>query len=87
MSAVLLGAFVTGLALIAAPRLARARWVLRAPGLAIFTWQMTCVTALVAVSTRCFVVGDSGGICPPALGRFARQDDITRTIRPRAPGC
>jgi Zn-dependent protease with chaperone function len=50
MSAVLLGAFVTGLVLIAAPRLARARWVLRAPGLAIFTWQMTCVTALVAVT-------------------------------------
>ncbi len=50
MSAVLLGAFVTVLAVIAAPRLARARWVLRAPGLAIFTWQMTCVTALVAVA-------------------------------------
>ncbi|MEV0133256.1 M56 family metallopeptidase [Dactylosporangium sp. NPDC050688] len=50
MSAVLLGAFVTGLALIAAPRLARARWVLRSPSLAIFAWQMTCAAALVSAT-------------------------------------
>ncbi|MDG6108756.1 M56 family metallopeptidase [Dactylosporangium aurantiacum] len=49
MSAVLLGAFTAALALVAAPRLARARWVLRSPAVAIFAWQMTCAAALVSV--------------------------------------
>ncbi|MFG2042974.1 M56 family metallopeptidase [Dactylosporangium sp. NPDC048998] len=42
----LIAAYAAGLVLAAGPRLARARWVARAPGLGIFAWQMWCVAVL-----------------------------------------
>jgi Zn-dependent protease with chaperone function len=48
MTALMLGVFAAGLVLVAGPRLAGAGWVLRAPGLAIFVWQMVCAAVLVS---------------------------------------
>ncbi|GGM42581.1 M56 family metallopeptidase [Dactylosporangium sucinum] len=47
MTAVLVTVFA-GLLLAGGPRLARARWVVRAPGLALLVWQMTCVAVVVS---------------------------------------
>lgn len=50
MTAPVLIAFTAALVLVAGPSLARAGWVLRAPGLAIFVWQMVCATVLVSAA-------------------------------------
>ncbi|MFF5233604.1 M56 family metallopeptidase [Dactylosporangium sp. NPDC000521] len=50
MTALLLTVYAAGLVVIAGPRLARAGWVLRAPGLAIFLWQMVCATVLISAA-------------------------------------
>ncbi|WP_238011680.1 M56 family metallopeptidase [Dactylosporangium sp. AC04546] len=49
MTAVLVTVFA-GLLLAGGPRLARARWVVRAPGLALLVWQMTCAAVVMSVS-------------------------------------
>jgi Zn-dependent protease with chaperone function len=46
VTAGLLAVYAAALMLAAGPRLARARWVSRAPGLAIFAWQMWCAAVL-----------------------------------------
>jgi Zn-dependent protease with chaperone function len=46
VTAGLLAVYAAALLLAAGPRLARARWVSRAPGLAIFAWQMWCAAVL-----------------------------------------
>lgn len=49
MTALTLSALTACLVLVAGPRLARAQWVLRAPALAIFMWQMLCVTTVLGI--------------------------------------
>lgn len=49
MSTLLLAAFVAALVLVAGPRLARAGWVARAPGLGLFAWQMWSAAVLAGV--------------------------------------
>ncbi|MER7003702.1 hypothetical protein ABT297_11755 [Dactylosporangium sp. NPDC000555] len=46
MTALLLAAYAVVLILVAGPRLARAGWMTRAPGLGIFAWQMWCAALL-----------------------------------------
>ncbi|WP_432974137.1 M56 family metallopeptidase [Dactylosporangium sp. CA-233914] len=46
MTSLLLAAYAVVLVLVAGPRLARAGWVARAPGLGIFAWQMWCTALL-----------------------------------------
>jgi Zn-dependent protease with chaperone function len=50
VTALLLSIYTAGLIAIVGPWLARATWVLRAPGLAIFLWQMTCSTVLISAA-------------------------------------
>ncbi|GAA2644369.1 M56 family metallopeptidase [Dactylosporangium fulvum] len=49
MTVLLLAGFAALLAAGCAPRLARAGWVVRAPGLALFVWQMLCAATLLSV--------------------------------------